>query len=120
MTQHYTPAQLKAWAGLGPWRTCNVSPDLGHIYGSIGRLATSIGGESNRTQTNAALIAAAPDLARLVLEKDKEIASLRERIEHAHNTARRFYDNNKSNAGKYFLHICDILEPHPPSHEGNQ
>ena len=61
---------------------------------------------------DATLIAAAPDLARLVLEKDAEIARLKERIEHAHNTARRFYDTNKSNAGKYFLHICDILEPH--------
>jgi hypothetical protein len=40
-----------------------------------------------------------------------ENARLREIIEHAHNTSRRFIDNNK-NTGKYFLHICDILKPH--------
>ncbi len=72
--------KLLAEATKGPWRTCNVLPDLGHIYGSIGRLATSIGGETNRTKANARLIAMAPDLAARVIELEAENKRLREAL----------------------------------------
>ena len=47
MIEQYTPAQLEAWAGLGPW------------------------------ESDIDMYRAAPDLARLVLEKEKEIARLK-------------------------------------------
>lgn len=82
MTQQYTPAQLKAWAELGPWEWQKLAEFSSPKY-SLGpgvlltdeRDGTPWGDTID--QTNAALIAAAPDLARLVLEKEKEIAELK-------------------------------------------
>ena len=79
---NYTPAQLEAWAGLGPWEWQKLAEFSSPKY-SLGpgvlltdeRDGTPWGDTID--QTNAALIAAAPDLARLVLEKDAEIARLR-------------------------------------------
>ena len=89
MTQQYTPAQLEAWAGLS-WKLalsddttildkdrrivaelcCSDNEDPGHLdYNNPD--------EWPLLERNAALIAAAPDLARLVLEKEKEIAELK-------------------------------------------
>ena len=79
---NYTPAQLKAWAELGPWEWQKLAEFSSPKY-SLGpgvlltdeRDGTPWGDTID--QTNAALIAAAPDLARLVLEKDAEIARLK-------------------------------------------
>ena len=79
---NYTPAQLEAWAGLGPWEWQKLAEFSSPKY-SLGpgvlltdeRDGTPWGDTID--QTNAALIAAAPDLARLVLEKDAEIARLK-------------------------------------------
>jgi len=90
--------KLLAEATKGPWRTCNVLPDLGHIYGSIGRLATSIGGETNRTKANARLIAMAPDLAARVIELEAENKRLRERL----NTIRAFAAKSQNEGGPNF------------------
>ena len=85
MTTQYTPAQLEAWAGLGPWEWQKLAEFSSPKY-SLGpgvlltdeRDGTPWGDTID--QTNAALIAAAPDLARLVLEKEKEIARLKAQI----------------------------------------
>ena len=84
----YTPAQLEAWAGLGPW--CQPDgPEYGVMLDRVpSRPIHSFLGQPifdkqphddwfEQEMANAALIAAAPDLARLVLEKEKEIARLR-------------------------------------------
>ena len=81
----YTPAQLEAWAGLGPW--CQPDgPEYGvmldrvpsrPIHGFLGQPIFDKQPHDDwfeQEMANAALIAAAPDLARLVLEKDAEIA----------------------------------------------
>ena len=86
MTQQYTPAQLEAWAGLGPWRwqetrtnfeteTALVHEDAGIVLNASWRPSSCEIQVSD--PDSEALIAAAPDLARLVLEKDKEIARLK-------------------------------------------
>ena len=97
MTKQYTPAQLEAWAGLGPWKSQGQEPDGVYIIGlrtdkdgvpydnpTNGLVGAALpfpteldSGDFTRVLTNAALIAAAPDLARLVLEKEKEIAELK-------------------------------------------
>ena len=79
----YTPAQLEAWAGLGPWRISSTStPPLIYSPGLwIASIYADSPGEREHHKTNAALIAAAPDLARLVLEKDAEIARLKAQIQ---------------------------------------
>ena len=89
MTQQYTHAQLEAWAGLGPWRVGKslgggfpaITKDLRlghntHITGAVHGYLYHADQKANQAE-NAALIAAAPDLARLVLEKEKEIARLK-------------------------------------------
>ena len=86
MTKQYTPAQLEAWAELGPWEWQKLAEFSSPKY-SLGpgvlltdeRDGTPWGDTID--QTNAALIAAAPDLARLVLEKEKEIARLENKVE---------------------------------------
>ena len=87
MTQQYTPAQLEAWAGLGPWEAGR--PDMATIVDGVSSkwiysgntyVAVASGRASEDwdvIMNNARLIAAAPDLARLVLEKEKEIAELK-------------------------------------------
>ena len=90
MTQQYTPAQLEAWAGLGPWCALGTDPAEGvdcfwikgqpnpAMRGFSDEIASVNGSQNDpKRQTNATLIAAAPDLARLVLEKEKEIARYR-------------------------------------------
>ena len=85
---NYTPAQLEAWAGLGPW--CQPDgPEYGVMLDRVpSRLIHGFLGQPifdkqphddwfEQEMANAALIAAAPDLARLVLEKDAEIARLK-------------------------------------------
>ena len=84
---NYTPAQLEAWAGLGPWEAGR--PDMATIVDGVSSkwiysgntyVAVASGRASEDwdvIMNNARLIAAAPDLARLVLEKDAEIARLR-------------------------------------------
>ena len=86
MTQQYTPAQLEAWAGLS-WKLA-LSDDttiLDKDRRIVAELCCSDNEDSDHLdynnpdewpllERNAALIAAAPDLARLVLEKDAEIA----------------------------------------------
>ena len=85
----YTPAQLEAWAGLS-WKLA-LSDDttiLDKDRRIVAELCCSDNEDSDHLdynnpdewpllERNAALIAAAPDLARLVLEKDAEIARLR-------------------------------------------
>lgn len=84
----YTPAQLEAWAGLGPW--CQPDgPEYGVMLDRVpSRPIHSFLGQPifdkqphddwfEQEMANATLIAAAPDLARLVLEKEKEIARLK-------------------------------------------
>ena len=88
MTQQFTPAQLEAWAGLGPW--CQPDgPEYGVMLDRVpSRPIHSFLGQPifdkqphddwfEQEMANAALIATAPDLARLVLEKEKEIAALK-------------------------------------------
>ena len=95
MTQQYTPAQLEAWAGLGPW--CQPDgPEYGVMLDRVpSRPIHSFLGQPifdkqphddwfEQEMANAALIAAAPDLARLVLEKEKEIARLRSEVRLCH------------------------------------
>ena len=85
----YTPAQLEAWAGLGPWvivvdahfpyngHVRDQSKDE-HVCGVFGEVEAIDEFDSTIVpDDNAALIAAAPDLARLVLEKGAEIARLK-------------------------------------------
>ena len=79
MTHPYTPAQLEAWAGLGPWSWSEetICRQIYHFLGPGVLVTTETDGTpwgDTIDKTNAALIAAAPDLARLVLEKDAEIA----------------------------------------------
>ena len=112
---NYTTEQLEAWAGLGPWEWCEnwlyvatPNPPTGPV---LWYTANDDGVHAD--PNDAALIAAAPDLAAEVLRLRAEVAELKERIDHTHKTARHFYDTNKSNAGRYFLYICDILEPMP-------
>ena len=94
MTQQYTPAQLEAWAGLGPWCALGTDPAEGvdcfwikgqpnpAMRGFSDEIAAVNGSQNDpKRQTNAALIAAAPDLARLVLEKEEEIARLRKALD---------------------------------------
>ena len=81
-TDTITNEQLETWAGLGPWKWQKLAEFNNSKYSlSPGVLLTD---ERDGTpwgdtidQANAALIAAAPDLARLVLEKDAEIKRLR-------------------------------------------
>ena len=82
MTQPYTPAQLEAWAGLGPWEWSEetICRQVYHFLGPGVLVTTETDGTpwgDTIDKTNAALIAAAPDLARLVLEREKEIAELK-------------------------------------------
>ena len=82
---NFTPAQLEAWAGLGPWSWSEetICRQIYHFLGPGVLVTTETDGTpwgDTIDQTNAALIAAAPDLARLVLEKEKEIARLRAQI----------------------------------------
>ena len=91
MTQQFTPAQLEAWAGLS-WKLA-LSDDttiLDKDRRIVAELCCSDNEDSDHLdynnpdewpllERNAALIAAAPDLARLVLEKDAEIARLKAR-----------------------------------------
>ena len=81
-TTNYTPAQLEAWAGLGPWSWSEetICRQIYHFLGPGVLVTTETDGTpwgDTIDKTNAALIAAAPDLARLVLEKDAEIARLK-------------------------------------------
>ena len=87
---NYTPAQLEAWAGLGPWCALGSDPAEGvdcfwimsqpnpAMRGFSDEIASVNGSQNDpKRQTNATIIAAAPDLARLVLERDAEIARLK-------------------------------------------
>lgn len=72
----FTTEQLTEWAGLGPWEWCenwlyvaNPNPPPGPVL-----WYTADDDGVHAEPNDAALIAAAPDLARLVLEKDAEIA----------------------------------------------
>lgn len=81
----YTPTQLEAWAELGPWSWSEetICRQIYHFLGPGVLVTTETDGTpwgDTIDQTNAALIAAAPDLARLVLEKEKEIARLRKAL----------------------------------------
>ena len=92
MTQQFTHAQLEAWAGLS-WKLA-LSDDttiLDKDRRIVAELCCSDNEDSDHLdynnpdewpllERNAALIAAAPDLARLVLEKDAEIARLKAQI----------------------------------------
>ncbi len=85
MTHPYTPAQLEAWAGLGPWDVTKSAWDERHYVEGENTICYMYALREDdhailhceNHETNAALIAAAPDLARLVLEKEKEIARLK-------------------------------------------
>ena len=79
---NFTNEQLEAWAGLGPWSWSEetICRQIYHVLGPGVLVTTETDGTpwgDTIDQTNAALIAAAPDLARLVLEKDAEIERLR-------------------------------------------
>ena len=92
----YTPAQLEAWAGLS-WKLA-LSDDttiLDKDRRIVAELCCSDNEDSDHLdynnpdewpllERNAALIAAAPDLARLVLEQEKEIARLRSEVRLCH------------------------------------
>ena len=92
MTQQFTPAQLEAWAGLS-WKLA-LSDDttiLDKDRRIVAELCCSDNEDSDHLdynnpdewpllERNAALIAAAPDLARLVLEQEKEIARLKKAL----------------------------------------
>ena len=86
MTQQFTPAQLEAWAGLGPWsyrphkyddwgivRSGNYFVCQAKDHRSMDDNYLNLCREEKRDphEIFARLIAAAPDLARLVLEKDR-------------------------------------------------
>ena len=82
---NFTPAQLEAWAGLGPWDVTKSAWDERHYVEGENTICYMYALREDdhailhceNHETNAALIAAAPDLARLVLERDAEIAELR-------------------------------------------
>ena len=89
---NFTNEQLEAWAGLGPW--CQPDgPEYGVMLDRVpSRPIHCFLGQPifdkqphddwfKQEMANAALIAAAPDLARLVLEKDAEIARLKAAIQ---------------------------------------
>lgn len=71
MTQQFTPAQLEAWAGLGPFLDCEDEYLNKCVYP-----------RQEQEDAGIALLLAAPDLARLVLERDAENARLREGLTH--------------------------------------
>lgn len=78
-TPTITNKQLEAWAGLGPWEWHGLwlhRLDLANGAETILWYTADDDGV-HTAPDNAALIAAAPDLARLVLEKEKEIARLK-------------------------------------------
>lgn len=52
----------------GPWNVGKDPADRTRIYGQIGRLAITKGGELNRDIANANLIAAAPDMYEVLAE----------------------------------------------------
>ena len=89
---NFTNEQLEAWAGLGPW--CQPDgPEYGVMLDRVpSRPIHCFLGQPifdkqphddwfKQEMANAALIAAAPDLARLVLEKEEEIARLRKALD---------------------------------------
>ena len=87
----FNPTQLEAWAGLGPWLWSEetICRQIYHFLGPGVLVTTKTDGTpwgDTIDKTNAALIAAAPDLARLVLEKDNEIARLKKAIKHTLRT----------------------------------
>ena len=151
MTQQFTPAQLEAWAGLGPWKSQGQEPDGVYIIGlrtdkdgvpydnpTNGLVGAALpfpteldNGDFTRVLANAALIAAAPDLARLVLEKDKEIAEWKENTIAFLGPWAVDYAKQIGLPDGHIHHVhYDLLEKagarlnaftrHPPSHEGNQ
>ena len=82
MTQHYTPAQLEALlneATPGPWIAKGRYIGTPSHMSYVAEVRDQNGNWSNtaKSRRDAALIAAAPDLARLVLERDAEIARLK-------------------------------------------
>ena len=92
MTTQYTHAQLEAWAGLGPWlKQYSPTIDAMQIIETVERdaegnvpiprkIAHVYEGQRmdmDRIKLHCDALAAAPDLARLVLEKEKEIARLK-------------------------------------------
>ena len=101
MTQQYTPAQLEAWAGLNAKAViarladietpqmkgdnlavtlCSYFENPDQDEGEHGWTPDAIKGYDDvmaAIKEHLAPLAAAPDLARLVLEKEKEIARLR-------------------------------------------
>lgn len=82
MTRPYTPAQLEAWAGLGPWEWCENWLYVANYNEHPGPVLWYTANDDgvHAKPDDAALIAAAPDLARLVLEKEKELARLRKAL----------------------------------------
>ena len=74
-----TNEQLEAWAGLGPWEWCENWLYVANYNEHPGPVLWYTANDDgvHAEPHNAALIATAPDLARLVLEKDAEIARYR-------------------------------------------
>ena len=74
-----TNEQLEAWAGLGPWEWCENWLYVANYNEHPGPVLWYTANDDgvHAEPHNAALIATAPDLARLVLEREKEIARLR-------------------------------------------
>ena len=130
MTQQYTPAQLEAWAGLErlTWWSDGEITDL---HGKSIGLISSEGAEY------ITVIAASLDLARLVLEKEKEIArkdaeigELSYEIECLRIALFKYGDRLGMANGPASLQgaideaMGQVLRPYkralPPSREGNQ
>ena len=86
MTQQFTPAQLEAWAGLGPWVASGryIGTPTHMSYVAAARDENGNWSDTAKSRRDATLIAAAPDLARLVLERDAEIARLRSEVRLCH------------------------------------
>ena len=96
---NFTNEQLEAWASLGPWDVTKSAWDERHYVEGENTICHMYAlREDDHAillcddhETNAALIAAAPDLARLVLEKEKEIARLKAKLSQT-PTAEWFYN----------------------------
>lgn len=95
---NFTTEQLEAWAGLGPWCALGTDPAEGvdcfwikgqpnpAMRGFSDEIASVNGSQNDpKRQTNAALIAAAPALAAVLLAERKarevEVANLRKEIQ---------------------------------------